>query len=152
MTTSATTPSSARPDAVSAERLRAARCLAAAIAVGTAAISIAFALAPSFSVAHIAPYAPRNDHLMADIGAFQLAIALALAGFAWRPDQWLLPWVALGAQSAHALSHVRDDLVGTAVAGSKGFQSALPNFVSWALVAAVVVLATPRRTPRSTAG
>ncbi len=129
----------------SEQRLRAARSLAVAIAVVTAGISAAFLFAPGFSSDQIATYAPRNDHLLADIGAFQLAIAVALAGWAWRPDQRLGLWVALIAQSVHTFSHVRDDLLGTAVAGSKGVTSAAPNILSWALVATVVVLATPRR-------
>lgn len=138
-----TTPTRTAP-AISDGRLRAARCLAVAIAVVTAAISVAFLFAPTSSFDAIATYEPRNDHLLADIGAFQLAIALSLAGWAYRPDQRLGLWVALICQSVHAFSHLRDDLLGTAVDGSKGFASAAPNLVSWLLVAAVVVLATPR--------
>ncbi|CAN5416823.1 hypothetical protein BH10ACT1_BH10ACT1_10280 [soil metagenome] len=136
------TPSSPSP---ATSRLRAARCLAVAIAVATLGVSIAFLFAPGFSATNIAVYTPRNTHLLADIGAFQLAIAVALAGWAWRPDQWLGLWVALASQSVHALIHLRDDVLGTAVAGSNGFASAAPNVLSWALVAGVVVLAGPRR-------
>lgn len=138
-----TTPTRSAP-AVSDERLRAARALAVSIAVVTAATSMAFLFAPTVSYQDIAGYAPRNDHLLADIGAFQLAIALSLAGWAYRPDQRLGLWVAVICQSVHAFSHVRDDLVGTPVDGSDGLGSALPNLLSWLLVVAVVVLATPR--------
>ncbi len=135
-----------RAPAIDPARLRAARCLAVAVAVVTAAISLAFLFAPAFSFDRIATYEPRNDHLVADIGAFQLGIAVALAGWAWRPDQRLGLWVALVCQSVHALSHLRDDLLGPSVDGSQGLVSALPNLGSWLLVVAVVALATPRTT------
>jgi len=136
-------PTTTSTPIVSPKRLCAARCLAAAIAVVTAATSLAFFFAPGFTFDNIATYVPRNDHLLADLGAFQLAVAVALGGFALRPDQRLGLWVAVSAQSVHAFSHIRDDLIGE-VDGSKGFTSAAPNIVSWALVVAVVVLATPR--------
>lgn len=136
-------PATTSTPTVRPQRLRAARSLAAAIAVVTVVTSVAFLFAPGFSFDNIATYTPRNDHLLADIGAFQLAVAVALGGFALRPDQRLGLWVALTAQTVHAFSHVRDDLFDQ-VDGSKGLASAVPNIVSWALVVAVIVLATPR--------
>ena len=66
-------------------------------------------LTPSFFYDEIGPYPPRNDHYMADIATFYLALG-AVALVAVRRVSWRVPVLALALiqYGLHSLNHLID--------------------------------------------
>lgn len=79
------------------------------LGLGHLAVAALFMFAPDWSYARIAPFAPFNGHFLADIGAFNLPLGVALLLCARAPErQRTLLGLALLGNLAHAASHLRD--------------------------------------------
>ena len=66
-------------------------------------------LAPGFFYDEIGPYPPRNDHYMADLATFYLALG-AVTLVAVRRERWRVPVLALALiqYALHSLNHLID--------------------------------------------
>jgi presenilin-like A22 family membrane protease len=89
--------------------IRPMRALLIAFAVGQLVIGLLLWLAPGFFYDEIGPYPPRNDHYMADVATFYLALGAAALVSVSRPG-WRVPVLVLAfAQYAlHSLNHLID--------------------------------------------
>lgn len=93
-------------------RDRAARALPPLLVVfgaGQLVIGALLWLAPGWFYDHIGPYGPRNDHYMADVATFYLALGIAALIAARRPA-WRAPVIgfALIQYAFHSLNHLLD--------------------------------------------
>ena len=85
------------------------RILLIAFAAGQLAIGLLLWLAPGFFYDEIGPYPPRNDHYMADVATFYIALgAVALASVS--RERWRVPvlTLALIQYGLHSLNHLID--------------------------------------------
>ena len=103
------------------------RVLLIAFAVGQLVLGLLLWLAPGFFHEEIGPYPPRNDHYMADIATFYLALgAVALASVSrvsWRVPVLALALVQYG---LHSVNHLIDiDKAETSWLGPANFVSLL---------------------------
>jgi hypothetical protein len=98
------------------------------------ALGLGLWLAPGAFHDHVGPYGPRNDHYMADLATFYLALAVAAFVAALRPA-WRVPVLALAAiqYGLHTLNHLID--IGDADPSWLG----PANFVSLLLTTALLV-------------
>jgi hypothetical protein len=57
----------------------------------------------------LAPYPPENDHILRDVGTWQIALGIAAAVAAWRPS-WRVPMLAILTvqYGLHSISHLID--------------------------------------------
>jgi hypothetical protein len=69
------------------------RILLIVFAIGQLALGLALWLAPGFFYDEIGPYGARNDHYMADLATFYLALG-AVALVAVRRTSWRVPVLA----------------------------------------------------------
>ncbi len=109
----------------------------AALALGMLAVTAgAWALvAPRSFYDVVATYPPYNEHLLHDLGAFQLGIAAALvAGLAGRTGLGVTLWAGAIGASAHAGSHWID-----ADLGGRPSDPALTTILAGVLVAGAVL-------------
>jgi presenilin-like A22 family membrane protease len=85
------------------------RVLLIAFAVAQLVLGLLLWLAPGFFFDEIGPYAPRNDHYMADLATFYLALGAAALVAVSRP-RWRVPvlTVALVQYALHSLNHLID--------------------------------------------
>jgi presenilin-like A22 family membrane protease len=85
------------------------RILLIAFAVGQLVLGLLLWLAPGFFYDEIGPYGPRNDHYMADLATFYLALG-AVALVAVRRERWRVPVLvfALIQYGLHSLNHLID--------------------------------------------
>jgi peptidoglycan/LPS O-acetylase OafA/YrhL len=104
------------------------RPLLIVFAAGQIVLGLLLWLAPGFFYDQIGPYPPRNDHYMADLATFYLALgAVALASVS--RERWRVPvlTLALVQYGLHSLNHLID--IGDAHPGWLG----PANFVSLVL-------------------
>jgi peptidoglycan/LPS O-acetylase OafA/YrhL len=85
------------------------RILLIAFALGQLLLGLLLWLTPGFFYDEIGPYPPRNDHYMADLAAFYLALGAVLL-VAVRRRSWRLPLLvlALANYALHSLNHLID--------------------------------------------
>jgi hypothetical protein len=85
------------------------RILLIAFALGQLLIGMLLWLAPGFFFDEIGPYPPRNDHYMADVATFYLALG-AVALVAVRHASWRVPVLTLAfvQYALHSLNHLID--------------------------------------------
>jgi hypothetical protein len=85
------------------------RILLIAFALGQLLLGLLLWLAPGFFYDEIGPYPPRNDHYMADLATFYLALGTA-ALVAVRRTSWRVPVLALAfvQYALHSLNHLID--------------------------------------------
>jgi len=85
------------------------RILLIAFALGQLLLGLLLWLAPGFFFDEIGPYPPRNDHYMADLASFYLALG-AVALVAVRRKSWRVPvlTLALVQYAFHSLNHLID--------------------------------------------
>ena len=85
------------------------RILLVVFALGQLAIGLLLWLAPGFFHDEIGPYGPRNDHYVADLATFYLALGAA-ALVAVRRASWRVPVLALALiqYALHSLNHLID--------------------------------------------
>jgi len=85
------------------------RILLIAFGVGQLVLGVLLWLAPGFFHDEIGPYGARNDHYMADVATFYLALG-AVALVAVRRASWRLPVMsfALIQYALHSLNHLID--------------------------------------------
>jgi UPF0716 family protein affecting phage T7 exclusion len=85
------------------------RALLALFAVLQVVIGALLWLTPGFFFDEIGPYAPRNDHYMADVGTWYLALGAA-ALIALRRDSWRIPVLGLAfiQYALHSVNHLID--------------------------------------------
>ena len=85
------------------------RALLIAFGVGQLLLGLLLWLTPGFFYDEIGPYPPRNDHYMADLATFYLALG-AVALVAVRRERWRVPvlTLALIQYSLHSLNHLID--------------------------------------------
>jgi hypothetical protein len=85
------------------------RILLIAFAIGQLVLGLLLWLAPGFFYDEIGPYGPRNDHYMADLATFYLALG-AVALVAVRRVRWRVPVLvfALIQYGLHSLNHLID--------------------------------------------
>jgi hypothetical protein len=85
------------------------RPLLIAFGVGQLILGLLLWLTPGFFYEEIGPYPPRNDHYMADLATFYLALgAVALASVS--RERWRVPvlTLALVQYGLHSLNHLID--------------------------------------------
>jgi peptidoglycan/LPS O-acetylase OafA/YrhL len=85
------------------------RLLLIVFAAGQLILGLLLWLTPGFFYDEIGPYPPRNDHYMADLATFYLALgAVALASVA--RERWRVPvlTLALVQYGLHSLNHLID--------------------------------------------
>jgi hypothetical protein len=85
------------------------RALLIVFAAGQIALGLLLWLTPGFFYDEIGPYPPRNDHYMADLATFYLALgAVALASVS--RERWRVPvlTLALVQYGLHSLNHLID--------------------------------------------
>ena len=85
------------------------RPLLIAFGAGQLVLGLLLWLTPGFFYDEIGPYAPRNDHYMADLATFYLALgAVALASVS--RERWRVPvlTLALVQYGLHSLNHLID--------------------------------------------
>jgi hypothetical protein len=85
------------------------RPLLFAFGVGQLLLGLLLWLTPGFFYDEIGPYPPRNDHYMADLSTFYLALG-AVALLAVRRERWRVPvlTLALIQYALHSLNHLID--------------------------------------------
>jgi hypothetical protein len=85
------------------------RPLLIAFGVGQLLLGLLLWLTPGFFYDEIGPYPPRNDHYMADLATFYLALG-AVALVAVRRERWRVPvlTLALIQYALHSLNHLID--------------------------------------------
>ena len=85
------------------------RILLIVFAIAQLALGLTLWLAPGFFYDEIGPYGPRNDHYMADLATFYLALGAA-ALVAVRRASWRVPVLALALiqYALHSLNHLID--------------------------------------------
>ena len=97
-------------------------------------VGLAMAFAPGTFFDEIAPYEPRSDHFIRDLGTYSLAAGVVFAVAAYVPS-WRVPVLAFAALQyvLHAVNHLFD--IGDTDPESLG----IVNFVLIALGAVVLV-------------
>ena len=103
------------------------RALLIAFAVGQLVLGLLLWLTPGFFFDEIGPYPPRNDHYMADVATFYLALGAASLVSVSRPS-WRVPVLALALiqYALHSLNHLIDiDNAETSWLGPANFVSLL---------------------------
>jgi hypothetical protein len=95
------------------------RWLLLAFALGQLVLGLLLWLTPGFFHDSIGPYGARNDHYMADVATWYLALG-AVALVALRREAWRIPVLALAfvQYALHSLNHLID--VGEAEPGWLG--------------------------------
>jgi hypothetical protein len=85
------------------------RILLIAFALGQLVLGLLLWLTPGFFYDEIGPYPPRNDHYMADLATFYLALG-AVALLAVRRPGWRVPVLAFALvhYALHSLNHLID--------------------------------------------
>ena len=85
------------------------RILLIAFGLGQLLLGLLLWLAPGFFYDEIGPYPPRNDHYMADLATFYLALG-AVALVAVKRVSWRVPvlTLALVQYGLHSLNHLID--------------------------------------------
>ncbi len=85
------------------------RALLIAFAVGQLVIGALLWLAPDFFFDEIAPYPPQNDHYMADVATFYLALGGVALAAVWRPT-WRVPILCFAflQYALHSVNHLID--------------------------------------------
>jgi hypothetical protein len=85
------------------------RLILIAFALGQLLLGLLLWLAPGFFFEEIGPYPPRNDHYMADLATFYLALG-AVALVAVRRPSWRVPVLAFALvhYTLHSLNHLID--------------------------------------------
>lgn len=85
------------------------RILLIAFGVGQIVLGLLLWLAPGFFHDEIGPYGPQNDHYMADVASFYLALG-AVALVAVRRAAWRLPVLVFAViqYGLHSLNHLID--------------------------------------------
>jgi hypothetical protein len=85
------------------------RPLLIAFGVGQLLLGLLLWLTPGFFYDETGPYPPRNDHYMADLATFYLALG-AVALVAVRRERWRVPvlTLALIQYALHSLNHLID--------------------------------------------
>ena len=85
------------------------RILLIVFAIGQLALGLLLWLAPGFFYDEIGPYGPRNDHYMADLATFYLALG-AVTLVAVRRASWRVPAIAFALiqYALHLLNHLID--------------------------------------------
>jgi hypothetical protein len=85
------------------------RILLIAFAVTQILVGLALWLTPGFFHDEIGPYGPRNDHYMADLATFYIALG-AVALVALRRPAWRVPLLAFAVleYTLHSLNHLLD--------------------------------------------
>jgi hypothetical protein len=85
------------------------RNLLIAFAVSQLVIGLLLWLAPGFFHEEIGPYGPRNDHYMADLATFHLALGTVVL-VAVRHESWRVPVLAFAViqYALHSLNHLID--------------------------------------------
>jgi hypothetical protein len=85
------------------------RNLLIAFAVSQLVIGLLLWLAPGFFHDEIGPFGPRNDHYMADLATFHLALG-AVVLVAVRRESWRVPVLAFAViqYALHSLNHLID--------------------------------------------
>jgi len=89
--------------------IRPMRPLLIAFAVGQLGLGLLLWLTPGFFYDDVGPYPPRNDHYMADVATFYLALgAVALASVS--RERWRVPVLSLALvqYALHSLNHLID--------------------------------------------
>jgi hypothetical protein len=88
---------------------RAVPALLAAFGAGQLVLGVLLWAAPGTFFEQIGPYGPRNDHYMADLATFYLALGAA-ALFAVRRASWRVPVLALALVQyvLHSVNHLID--------------------------------------------
>lgn len=86
-----------------------ARALLAAFAAGQLVLGLLLWLTPGFFHEEIGPYGERNDHYMADVASWYLALGVA-ALVALRRPSWRVPVLAFSfiQYALHSLNHLID--------------------------------------------
>ena len=109
------------------------RVLLIAFAAGQLALGLLLWLAPGFFYDEIGPYPPQNDHYMADLATFYLALGAAALAAVSRAG-WRVPVLALALvhYALHSLNHLVD--IGDAETSWLG----PANFVALALTAGLL--------------
>ena len=85
------------------------RALLIAFAIGQLVVGLLLWLAPGLFFEEIGPYPPRNDHYMADVATFYLALGAASLVSVSRPA-WRVPVLSLALiqYALHSLNHLID--------------------------------------------
>jgi hypothetical protein len=85
------------------------RLILIAFALGQLLLGVLLWLAPGFFFDEIGPYPPRNDHYMADLATFYLALG-AVGLVAVRRPSWRVPVLAFALvhYALHSLNHLID--------------------------------------------
>jgi hypothetical protein len=85
------------------------RLILIAFALGQLLLGLLLWLAPGFFFDEIGPYPPRNDHYMADLATFYLALG-AVTLVAVRRPSWRVPVLAFAVvhYALHSLNHLID--------------------------------------------
>src|SRR5215210_6500096 len=85
------------------------RILLIAFAAGQIVLGVLLSLAPGFFHDEIGPYGARNDHYMADVATFYLALG-AVTFVAVRRASWRVPVLAFALiqYGFHSLNHLID--------------------------------------------
>ena len=85
------------------------RILLIAFGVGQIVLGLLLWLAPGFFHDEIGPYGPQNDHYMADVASFYLALGV-VALVAVRRAAWRLPVLVFAViqYGLHSLNHLID--------------------------------------------
>jgi hypothetical protein len=119
------------------------RPLLIAFGAGQLVLGILLWLTPGFFYEEIGPYPPRNDHYMADLATFYLALG-AVTLVAVSRDRWRAPVLAFALiqYALHAVNHLID------IGESEPSWLGPANFVS--LVLATGLLAWMLRQDRET--
>ena len=94
---------------MSARATRAIPALLVAFGVGQLVLGVLLWAAPAFFFDEIGPYGARNDHYMADLATFYLALGAAVL-IAARLPAWRLPVLAFSLIQylLHAVNHLLD--------------------------------------------
>jgi hypothetical protein len=119
---------------------QAARVLAAIFGLWLAALGLWAVFAPMSFFAHIATYPPYNEHLVHDLGAFQLGLGATLLAALISSDALVVALVgnALGAV-VHSAVHIAD-----AELGERASDPWTVGLLAVVIVVALFLTRTPR--------
>jgi len=83
--------------------------LLVAFALGQLVLGVMLWAAPGTFFEHVGPYGARNDHYMADVASFYLALGGVALVAAWRPA-WRVPLLAFALlqYALHSVNHLID--------------------------------------------
>jgi hypothetical protein len=85
------------------------RALLIVFAIGQLVLGALLWLAPGFFYDEIGPYPPRNEHYMADVATFYLALGGVALAAVWRPS-WRVPILCFAflQYALHSFNHLID--------------------------------------------